>query len=212
MVSCDFSAVEHSVTTMACMGCTVPRALHVVREPLFAPALAVCLCCQVHNPLCLVVAFFQGLQHQALAKRGQRSKVLDGLMTCSHLHHSVTSRQQSTDSMSGNTAAAAKHTLLAKVHYPATEQQHQAVKEAEGCNPPHTQTCEFAGPCNMNMTGNMLCKLMTAKSTPDCIPACAPVGVGEWIVAQTVMPVLASLFTIIMTCTAGLLIGAHASM
>ena len=30
------------------------------------------------------------------------------------------------------------HTLLAKVHYPAAEQQHQAVKEAECCNPAHT--------------------------------------------------------------------------
>ena len=54
------------------------------------------------------------------------------------------------------------------------------------------------------MTDNMLCKLKSAKTTHDCIPTCAPVGVGEWIVAQTVMPVLASLFTIIITCTTGM--------
>ena len=69
-------------TTMAC---TFAPCMHAcgVREPAPAPAAAICLCGEVDNPLCLVIAFLQGLKRQALAKRGQRIEVLDGLMTCS---------------------------------------------------------------------------------------------------------------------------------
>ena len=97
-----------------------------------------------------------------------------------------------------------ERTLIPKVDDAATQQQQHAVKQAEGCRHPvsksGTAVAAVTGGGCAEVSASALLQPYSLRTVATRRSYGSPYGVGEFIVAHSVMPDWTSFFTTVMTC------------